>query len=69
MKVTILNKNYPTDLSIQLFRIHTLCSFKQVKFENCRAVGLEEFAMKDMLVENYEFTKSRQTLAKCAYDA
>ena len=25
--------------------------------------------MKDMLVENCEFTKSGQVLAKCAYDA
>lgn len=69
MKVTILGENYPKDLSIQLFRVPTHCAFKNVKFENCRAVGLAQAAMKDMLVENCEFTKSGQVLAKCAYDA
>lgn len=69
MKVTILNEDYPTDLSVQLFRIPTHSSFKNVKFENCRAVGLAQAAMKDMLVENCEFINSGQTLAKCAYDA
>ena len=69
IRVTILNEDYPTDLSIQYFRIPTHCAFKNIKFENCRAVGLAQSAMKDMLVENCEFTRSGQTLAKCAYDA
>lgn len=69
IKVTILNEDYPTDLSIQYFRVPTHCAFKNVKFENCRAVGLAQASMKDMLVENCEFTRSGQTLAKCAYDA
>jgi hypothetical protein len=69
MKVTILNKDYPTDLCVQLFRVPTHCQFKDIKFENCRAIGLAQFAMKDMLVENCEFTKSGQTLGMCAYDA
>lgn len=69
MKVTILAKNFPTDLSVQLFRVPTHRSFKNIKFENCRAVGLAQSAMKDMLVENCEFTNCGQTLAKCAYDA
>ena len=69
IRVTLLGVNFPTDLSIQLFRVPTHCSFKNIKFENCRAVGLAQFAMKDMLVENCEFINCGQTLAKCAYDA
>lgn len=69
MKVTILSTDKPTDLSVQLFRVPTHCAFKNIKFENCRAVGLAPAAMKDMLVEKCEFTKSGQTLAKCAFDA
>ncbi|MGL5752240.1 MAG: hypothetical protein ACRCXT_17025, partial [Paraclostridium sp.] len=69
MKVTILGKDFPTDLSVQLFRIPTHCAFKNVTFENCRAVGLAQSAMKDMLVENCKFINSGQTLANCAYDA
>ena len=69
LRVTILNEDYPTDLSIELFRIPTHCAFKNIKFENCRAVGLAQNAMKDMLVENCEFINCGQTLAKCAYDA
>ena len=69
IRVTILNEDYPTDLSIQYFRVPTHCAFKNVKFENCRAVGLAQAAMNNMLVENCEFTRSGQTLAKCAYDA
>lgn len=69
MKVTILSTDKPTDLSVQLFRVPTHCAFKNIKFENCRAVGLAPAAMKDMLVENCDFTDSGQTLAKCAFDA
>lgn len=69
MKVTILEESYPNDLSIQYFRIPTHCAFKNVKFENCRAVGLAQAAMKDMFVENCEFTKCGQSSARCAYDA
>ena len=69
IRITILSEDYPTDLSIQLFRIPTHCAFKNIKFENCRAVGLAQGAMKDMLVENCEFVNCGQTLAKCAYDA
>lgn len=69
MKITILEEGYPTDLSVQYFRIPTHCAFKNVKFENNRCVGLAQAAMKDMLVENCEFTKCGQTSARCAYDA
>lgn len=69
MKVTILEESYPTDLSVQYFRIPTHCSFKNIKFENTRCVGLAQAAMKDMLVENCEFTNCGQSSAKCAYDS
>lgn len=69
MKVTILEESYPTDLSVQYFKIPTHCSFKNIKFENNRCVGLAQAAMKDMLVENCEFTNCGQSSAKCAYDA
>lgn len=69
MKVTILEESYPTDLSVQYFRIPTHCAFKNITFENNRCVGLAQAAMKDMLVENCEFTRCGQSSAKCAYDA
>ena len=69
MKVTILEESYPTDLSVQYFMVPTHCSFKNIKFENNRCVGLAQSAMKDMLVENCEFTNCGQSSAKCAYDA
>ncbi|WP_195467450.1 hypothetical protein [Clostridium sp. D43t1_170807_H7] len=69
IKVTILEESYPTDLSVQYFMVPTHCSFKNIKFENNRCVGLAQSAMKDMLVENCEFTKCGQSSAKCAYDA
>lgn len=69
MRVTILNEAYPTNLSIQYFRLPTHCAFKNVKYENCRCVGMAPAAMKDMLVENCEFTNCGQSAAKCALDA
>ncbi len=45
------------------------CAFKKVRFERCRAVGLAQSAMRNMLVEDCEFTASGDTLATCAYDA
>lgn len=69
VRVTILNEDYPTDLGIQLFRTPTHCSFKNIKFDNCRCVGLAQSAMNDMLVESCEFTNCGQVSARCAYDA
>lgn len=69
IRVTILEESYPTDLSIQYFRVPTHCAFKNIKFENCRCVGLAQSAMNNMLVENCEFTNCGQSSAKCAYDA
>ena len=69
MRITILNEAYPTNLSIQYFRIPTHCSFKNVKYENCRCVGSAPAAMNNMLIENCEFTNCGQSAAKCALDA
>ena len=52
-----------------LFQLPVNCAFKNVRFERCRAVGLAQSAMRNMLVEDCEFTASGEVLAKCAYDA
>lgn len=69
MRVVILNEAYPDNLNIHYFRIPTHCSFKRVKHDNCRCVGMAQSAMNNMLVEDCEFTRSGQNSAKCAYDA
>ena len=69
MRVVILNEAYPNNLNIHYFRIPTHCSFKRVKHDNCRCVGMAQSAMNNMLVEDCEFTRSGQNSAKCAYDA
>lgn len=69
IRITILNEAYPTNLSIQLFRIPTHCSFKQIKYDNCRCVGSAPAAMKDMLIEECEFTRCGRSGAFCALDA
>lgn len=69
LRVTILNAAYPTNLSIQYFRLPTHCSFKNIQHENCRAVGMAPCAMNNMLFENCTFNNCGQTSAKCAFDA
>ena len=69
LRVTILNEAYPTNLTVNLFRIPTHCSFKNIIYDNCKCVGMAQAAMKDMLVQNCEFSNCGQTSAKCAYDA
>ena len=69
LRVTILNEAYPTNLTVNLFRVPTHCSFKNVIYKNCRCVGMAQNAMKDMLIESCEFINCGQYLAKCAYDA
>ena len=69
LRVTILNESYPTNLSVQYFRVPTHCSFNNVNFENCRCVGLAQSAMKDMLLKSCTFIRNGQASAKCAYDA
>lgn len=69
MRVTILSAATPDNLSAYCFRVPTHCAFKNVRFVNCRCVGLAQSAMNDMLVEGCEFTRSGQASARCAYDA
>lgn len=69
LRVTILSTDFPTNLSIQLFRIPINCSFKNIIFNNCRAIGMAPQAMQNMLVEKCEFTNCGQALANCAFDA
>ena len=68
-RVTILNEAYPTNLSIQLFRVPTNCCFKNIIHDNCRAVGMSPCAMNNLLFDNCIFYRSGQALAKCAFDA
>ena len=69
MRVTILNEAYPTNLSIQLFRLPTNCQFKNLKLNNCRAVGIAPQGMNNMLFEDCELTKCGSAVTKCALDA
>lgn len=69
LRVTILNESYPTNLSVQLFRVPTHCSFQNCNHNNCRCVGMAPAAMKDMYINNCEFTRCGWSSAKCALDA
>lgn len=69
MRITILSNSYPTNLSIQYFRVPTHCSFINNNHENCRCVGMAPNAMNDMLVKNCKFSKSGQSAANCAFYA
>lgn len=69
MRVTILNESYPTNLSIQLFRLPTHCTFKNLYLENCRAVGIAPQGMNNLLFENCELTNCGSAVTKCALDA
>lgn len=69
MRITILNESYPTNLSIQYFRVPTHCAFKNINLINCRCVGMAPAAMKDILFEYCKFTNCGQSSAKCAFDA
>ncbi|MDD4060881.1 MAG: hypothetical protein PHW08_09330, partial [Kiritimatiellae bacterium] len=73
LRVTItedsLEKANSCELTAQFFKIPVNCAFKKIRFERCRAVGLAQSAMRNMLVEDCEFTASGESLATCAYDA
>lgn len=69
MRVVILNRSFPTNLSVQYFRVPTHCAFKNLTIDNCRCVGVAQAAMNNFLVENCEFTRSGRSSANCAYDA
>lgn len=51
LRVTILNESYPTNLSVQLFRVPTHCSFQNCNHDNCRCVGMAPAAMKDIYIQ------------------
>ena len=73
LRVTItedsLEKANSCELTAQFFKVPVNCAFKKIRFERCRAVGLAQSAMRNMLVEDCEFTASGESLATCAYDA
>ena len=69
MKITILSNIESKDLWMTYFKTPYHCSFKNIKFENCRCVGLAQSAMSNMLVDNCEWTLNGQSGAFCAYDA
>ncbi|WP_434798712.1 MucBP domain-containing protein [Terrisporobacter vanillatitrophus] len=69
MRVTILNEAYPTNLSIQLFRLPTNCQFENLRLDNCRAVGMAPQGMNNMLFESCELSKCGTAVTKCALDA
>ncbi|MGL5750680.1 MAG: hypothetical protein ACRCXT_09150, partial [Paraclostridium sp.] len=69
MRVTILNEAYPTNLSIQLFRLPTHCSMTGLKLNNCRAVGIAPQGMNNMLFDSCELTQCGSSVTKCALDA
>lgn len=69
LRVTLLNNEYPTDLNVQYFKVPTNSSFKNIKIDNVRCVGMAQAAMNNFLVEDIEISSSGQSSAKCAYDA
>lgn len=69
VRVVSLKETYAKDLNLLLFRIPTHCSFKRIKHDNCRCVGMAPSAMNNMLFEDCEFTRSGQNSANCAFDA
>lgn len=69
LRITILNESYPSNLSIQHFRIPTHCSFINNEYQNCRCIGMAPCAMKDFLFQNCSFNRCGQSAAKAALDA
>lgn len=69
VKIVLLDPHPASDLCINFFKFPVHCSFINVKHDNCRCVGMAQAAMNNMLVENCEFVRCGQNLAKCAYDA
>ena len=56
-------------LSAQHFKLPWNCAYKGLKIELCRAVGMAVSAMRNMLIEDCDFSFSGDTLATCAFDA
>lgn len=69
MKVTILSPTASNDFRMVYFKVPCHCNFTNVKFYNCRCVGLAQAAMNNMLVYNCKWSLNGQSGAFCAYDA
>ncbi len=57
------------ELSAQLFKMPWNCTYRRLVIERCRAVGMAPSAMRNMLIEECDFSYSGETLATCAFDA
>ena len=57
------------ELSAQLFKMPWNCTYRKLVIERCRAVGMAPSAMRNMLIEECDFSYSGETLATCAFDA
>ena len=55
-------------LNFNLFYAPINCSFNNLEFENIRCVGMALSQMYDTIIEDCKFTRSGQTLARCAID-
>lgn len=69
IRITILNKDYPTNLSIQLFRVPIHCYLKNLTINKCTAIGIAPQAMNNMLFENCKIYDCGYKLAKSGLDA
>ena len=56
-------------MSAQLFKRPWNCAYRNLFIYRCRCVGMAQSAMRNMLVENCEFSYSGESSATCAYDA
>ena len=56
-------------MSAQLFKMPWNCAFRNLVIERCRGVGMAPAAMRNMLIEDCDFSYSGETLATCAFDA
>lgn len=71
VKIVLLTPDIPDNgyLCINFFKVPVHCSFKNIKHDNCRCVGMATAQMNNMLVEDCEFARCGQNAARCAFDA
>ncbi len=62
-------KAQASELSAQRFKLPWNCTYRNLTIARCRAVGMAPAAMRNMLIENCDFSFSGETLATCAFDA
>ena len=67
-KLTLLTDDYSSNTQFNLFYAPINCSFNNLEFENIRCVGMALSQMYDTIIEDCKFTRSGQTLARCAID-